>query len=368
MKINLRNKRTRTDFLTYAGVIIAFVVMTILQKEGAISRSLSGQLVPICAYVTMAISLNLTVGILGELSLGHAGFMSVGAFSGIIAAMSLQSAIPSDGVRLAVAMVLGAFFAAIAGFLVGTPVLRLRGDYLAIVTLAFGEIIKELVNCLLVGYDENGLHMMFNLNGQKTVADLAPDLAEDRGLTENGIEIIKGAQGATSTTTISTFTAGFILVMVTLIVVLNLIRSRSGRAIMALRDNRIAAESVGINITKYKLMAFVTSAALAGASGALYGLNMASLQATKFNFNTSILVLVFVVLGGLGNIWGSIIAATLLTVLPEMLRSFAEFRMLVYAIVLILVMLATNNPTFKLFFERIRTRFFKKPAKEVRGK
>ncbi len=360
MKINLRNKRTRTDFLTYAGVIIAFVVMTILQKEGAISRSLSGQLVPICAYVTMAISLNLTVGILGELSLGHAGFMSVGAFSGIIAAMSLQSAIPSDGVRLAVAMVLGAFFAAIAGFLVGTPVLRLRGDYLAIVTLAFGEIIKELVNCLLVGYDENGLHMMFNLNGQKTVADL--------GLTENGIEIIKGAQGATSTTTISTFTAGFILVMVTLIVVLNLIRSRSGRAIMALRDNRIAAESVGINITKYKLMAFVTSAALAGASGALYGLNMASLQATKFNFNTSILVLVFVVLGGLGNIWGSIIAATLLTVLPEMLRSFAEFRMLVYAIVLILVMLATNNPTFKLFFERIRTRFFKKPAKEVRGK
>ena len=360
MKINLRNKRTRTDFLTYAGVIIAFVVMTILQKEGAISRSLSGQLVPICAYVTMAISLNLTVGILGELSLGHAGFMSVGAFSGIIAAMSLQSAIPSDGVRLAVAMVLGAFFAAIAGFLVGTPVLRLRGDYLAIVTLAFGEIIKELVNCLLVGYDENGLHMMFNLNGQKTVADL--------GLTENGIEIIKGAQGATSTTTISTFTAGFILVMVTLIVVLNLIRSRSGRAIMALRDNRIAAESVGINITKYKLMAFVTSAALAGASGALYGLNMASLQATKFNFNTSILVLVFVVLGGLGNIWGSIIAATLLTVLPEMLRSFAEFRMLVYAIVLILVMLATNNSTFKLFFERIRTRFFKKPAKEVRGK
>ena len=360
MKINLRNKRTRTDFLTYAGVIIAFVVMSILQNQGAISRSLSGQLVPICAYVTMAISLNLTVGILGELSLGHAGFMSVGAFSGIIAAMSLQSAIPSDGVRLAVAMVLGAFFAAIAGFLVGTPVLRLRGDYLAIVTLAFGEIIKELVNCLLVGYDENGLHMMFNLNGQKTVADL--------GLTENGIEIIKGAQGATSTTTISTFTAGFILVMVTLIVVLNLIRSRSGRAIMALRDNRIAAESVGINITKYKLMAFVTSAALAGASGALYGLNMASLQATKFNFNTSILVLVFVVLGGLGNIWGSIIAATLLTVLPEMLRSFAEFRMLVYAIVLILVMLATNNPTMKLFFERIRTRFFKKPAKEVRGK
>ena len=356
MKINLRNKRTRTDFLTYAGVIIAFIIMTVLQNGGHLSRSLSGQLVPICAYVTMAVSLNLTVGILGELSLGHAGFMSVGAFSGVIAAQSLQSAIPSDPVRLAVAMVLGAIFAAIAGFLVGTPVLRLRGDYLAIVTLAFGEIIKELVNCLLVGYDENGLHMMFNLSGQKTMADL--------GLTENGIEIIKGAQGATGTATIATFTAGFILVMVTLIIVLNLVRSRSGRAIMALRDNRIAAESVGINITKYKLMAFITSAALAGAAGALYGLNMASLQATKFNFNTSILVLVFVVLGGLGNIWGSIIAATLLTVLPELLRSFAEFRMLVYAIVLILVMLATNNPTMKQFFAR----FSKHAAKEVHGK
>ena len=146
---------------------------------------------------------------------------------------------------------------------------------------------------------------------------------------------------------ISTFTAGFILIMITLIVVLNLVRSRSGRAIMALRDNRIAAESVGINVTKYKLMAFVISAALAGAAGALYGLNYSNLNATKFNFNTSILILVFVVLGGLGNIWGSIIAATVLTILPEALRGFDDYRMLVYAIVLILVMLATNNAQFK---------------------
>ena len=123
---------------------------------------------------------------------------------------------------------------------------------------------------------------------------------------------------------------------------------------MALRDNRIAAESIGLNITKYKMMAFVTSAALAGAAGALYGLNFSSLQATKFNFNTSILILVFVVLGGLGNIWGSLIAAAALTVLPEMLRAFSDYRMLVYAIVLILVMLATNNPTFKVFFSRFR--------------
>ena len=144
-----------------------------------------------------------------------------------------------------------------------------------------------------------------------------------------------------------------ILVMITLIIVLNLVRSRSGRAIMAIRDNRIAAESVGINITKYKLMAFILSAALAGAAGALYGLNYSSIQATKFNFNTSILILVYVVLGGLGNIWGSIVAATVLYILPEALRGFSDYRMLVYAIVLILVMLATNNPTAKQLVAKI---------------
>ena len=164
---------------------------------------------------------------------------------------------------------------------------------------------------------------------------------------ETGIAIIKGAQGATGTTKIATFTAGFILVMVALIVVLNLMRSRAGRAILAIRDNRIAAESVGINVTKYKMMAFVTSAALAGAAGALYSMNYSNMAAAKFDFNTSILVLVYVVLGGLGRIWGSVIAATVLYVLPEALREFADYRMLVYAVVLILVMLITNNKQIK---------------------
>ena len=338
-------RTTRTDFITYLGVIIAFIVMTVLRDQGFLTRSLTGQLVPICCYISMAVSLNLTVGILGELSLGHAGFMSVGAFSGIIAAMSLQSMIPSAPLRLAVAMVVGALFAAIAGFIVGVPVLRLRGDYLAIVTLAFGEIIKDLINCLLVGYDSNGLHMALNLTGSKSITDL--------NLESDGIAIIKGAQGATGNARIASFTAGFVLVMITLVIVLNLVRSRTGRAVMAIRDNRIAAESVGINVTKYKLIAFVTSAALAGAAGALYGLNFSSLQATKFNFNTSILVLVFVVLGGLGNIWGSVIAATVLTILPEALRGFDDYRMLIYAIVLILVMLATNNAQAKALLGRI---------------
>ena len=338
-------KTTKIDFATYIGVIVVFIAVNILKNNGMLTRSLTGQLVPICCYIVMAISLNLTVGILGELSLGHAGFMSIGAFSGIIAAMSLQSAIPSVALRLAIAMIVGAFFAAIFGFIVGMPVLRLRGDYLAIVTLAAGEIIKELVNCLIVGVDENGLHVIFNATGSKSANDLA--------LGEAGKVIIKGAQGATGTQTIASFTAGFILIMITLVIVLNLVRSRSGRAIMALRDNRIAAESVGINITKYKLMAFVTSAALAGAAGALYGLNFSNLVSTKFDFNTSILVLVFVVLGGLGNIWGSVIAATVLTILPEALRGFDDYRMLVYAIVLIVVMVTTNDPKIKALFSRI---------------
>ena len=337
-------RTTRTDFITYLGVIIAFIVMTVLRDQGFLTRSLTGQLVPICCYISMAVSLNLTVGILGELSLGHAGFMSVGAFSGIIAAMSLQSMIPSAPLRLAVAMVVGALFAAIAGFIVGVPVLRLRGDYLAIVTLAFGEIIKDLINCLLVGWDENGLHIALNVDGTKSMSSL--------GLSENGIEIIKGAQGATGNARIATFTMGFVLIMITLVVVLNLVRSRTGRAVMAIRDNRIAAESVGINVTKYKLIAFVTSASLAGAAGALFGLNYSNVTAAQFDFNTSILVLVYVVLGGLGSIWGSIIATVVLYVLPEALRQFSDYRMLVYAIVLILVMLATNNERCRVLLGR----------------
>ena len=344
-KFKSLKKTTKVDFATYLGVIAVFIVVTVLQNGGMLNRKTLGLLVPICCYMSMAVSLNLTVGILGELSLGHAGFMSVGAFSGIVVSQSLAGLIPNGPVRLALSMFIGALLAALVGLLIGTPVLRLQGDYLAIVTLAFGEIIKELINCLIIGCDEKGLHFVFNLSGNKTVDDL--------GLSANGTAIIKGAQGATGTATIASFTAGFILVMLTLFVVLNLTRSRAGRAIMAIRDNHIAAQAIGLNLTKYKLLAFVTSAALAGAAGALFGLNYSSLQATKFNFNLSILVLVFVVLGGLGNVWGSLVAAAALTILPEALRPLHDYRMLIYAIVLIFVMLATNNPQAKAFFGRL---------------
>ncbi len=355
-KLKSLKKTTRQDFITYAGVIVVFLIVSAMKSGGALTRSQTGLLVPICSYIVMAISLNLTVGILGELSLGHAGFMSVGAFAGVITSQSLINAVPNDAVRLALALIVGALCAAVIGFLVGIPVLRLNGDYLAIVTLAFGEIIKELINCLLVGADANGLHIIFNYNGAKN--------ADDLNLLEGGRVIIKGAQGATGTKTIASFTAGFLLIMITLVIVLNLIRSRTGRAVMAIRDNRIAAESVGINITRYKMIAFVLSASLAGSAGALYGLNYSNLLATKFDFNTSILVLVFVVLGGLGNIRGSIIAATVLYILPEALRAFANYRMLIYAIVLILVMLATNNPQVKQLLGKILPRSARKEASD----
>ncbi|HIT01316.1 MAG TPA: branched-chain amino acid ABC transporter permease [Candidatus Enterenecus merdae] len=336
---------TKIDYATYAGVVLVFAIVLACQSAGLLNRSITGMLVPICCYVCMAVSLNLTVGILGELSLGHAGFMSVGAFSGVVASMSLGFTGAGDVVRLILALVVGAAMAALAGVIVGVPVLRLRGDYLAIVTLAFGEIIKELLNCLLVGFDENGLHILFNYDGSRVVSDL--------GLTENGVEIIKGAQGVAGNQRLATFTAGFVLVMITLVVVLNLVRSRTGRAVMAIRDNRLAAESVGINVTKYKLIAFVVSAALAGAAGALYGLNLSSLSPTAFDFNASILILVYVVLGGLGNIWGSVVATIVLYVLPEALREFDNLRMLVYAIVLILVMLATHNQRLRALLGKL---------------
>lgn len=353
-------RTTKVDFATYIGVIIAFVVVYVLGTQGRLSRSVSGMLVPICCYIVMAVSLNLTVGVLGELSLGHAGFMSIGAYSGIIAAMGLKNVIESGVLRLVIAMVIGAIFAAIAGFIVGIPVLRLRGDYLAIVTLAFGEIIKEIMNCFVVGADSHGVHIALNVSGNVTIDSL--------GLDEGGFAIIKGAQGATGTEKIASFTAGFILIMIALVIVLNLMRSRAGRAILAIRDNRIAAESVGINITVYKMMAFVTSAALAGAAGALYGLNYSNLSAAKFDFNTSILILVFVVLGGLGNIWGSVVAATVLYVLPEALREFRDYRMLVYAVILILVMLLTNSEPLKSLASKIIPKKKEKTvSNEVKG-
>ncbi len=370
----------RDVLISFGIVIVAFIVVQIMIMTGNISSSLKGQLVPICAYVVMAVSLNLTVGILGELSLGHAGFMSVGAFAGIVATTSLAETIPFAPLRLAIAMVIGAVCAAIAGVIVGVPVLRLKGDYLAIVTLAFGEIIKNIiagvivgvpvlrlkgdylaivtlafgeiikniVGVLYIGRDSSGLH--FSLIEQKFE------------LAEGGKMIINGPMGVSGVTKISSFTAGFVLILITLFIILNLVHSRTGRAIMSVRDNKIAAESIGISVTRYKLLAFAISAAFAGMAGTLYAMNFSTVTAAKFDFNTSILILVFVVLGGLGNIWGSIIAAALLTVLPELLRAVNDYRMLIYAILLIVMMIFNNSGVKERLMEK---RAARRAAKQV---
>ncbi|MCR5720012.1 MAG: branched-chain amino acid ABC transporter permease [Lachnospiraceae bacterium] len=334
MKSKIKSKKY-SDLITFGIVIIAFILMQGLTSLGLISSLLKGLLVPLCCYSILAVSLNLTVGIMGELSLGHAGFMCVGAFASAFFSKVIVYYNPSfpAGLRFFFAIIIGALFAAIFGFLIGIPVLRLKGDYLAIVTLAFGEIIKNLINILYVGLDSDGFHISF-----KSSLDLHMANSDDI--------ILNGPQGITGTPNDSSFFIGIILLLITLFIVLNLIRSRDGRAIMAIRDNTIAAESIGIPITAYKMMAFVISASLAGVAGALYAHNLSTLTALpkNFGYNMSIMILVFVVLGGIGNIRGSMISAVILTLLPELLRGLNNYRMLIYAIVLIVMMLFNWAP------------------------
>ena len=341
-------------FISYGILLIGYIVLQLGAMTGLIGRNLQGQFVPICVYVSLAISLNLVVGISGELSLGHAGFMAVGAFTGILVAKILERSMSINPLILIIAIIAAALTASIAGFIIGIPILGLRGDYLAIVTLAFGEIVRNFMNVLYFGFDSNGkLRFAFNhtIEGVDT---------SDR--------IITGAIGATGVTKMASFTAAALLTAFTLFVVLNLKNSKQGRAIMSIRDNRIAGESIGLEVRKYKLMAFVVSAALAGMAGCMFGLNYSTLAPVKFNFNTSVLILVFVVLGGIGNIWGGMIAAALLTVLPEALRQFADYRMLTYAIVLILVMICTYNPTIKARVGLFVDKFKPKKKKSGKGK
>ena len=356
MKSKAKQKTFINNMITYAIVVVAYIVVQILMGTGHMSSLMKGLLVPFCIYVIMAVSLNLTVGILGELSLGHAGFMCVGAFSGALFSKCMKGAIDPT-VSLVIAVIIGAAVAAVFGVLIGIPVLRLKGDYLAIVTLAFGEIIKNIINAVYFGRDGSGFHISL-----KDSMSLKMDA--------DGEVLIKGAQGITGTPQAATFTIGVILVLITLFIVMNLINSRTGRAIMAIRDNRIAAESIGINITKYKLMAFSISAGLAGVAGVLYAHNLTTLTALpkNFGYNMSIMILVYVVLGGIGSIRGSVIATVILYLLPEMLRGLSNYRMLMYAIVLILAMLFNSAPQFVVLRERLfaALKGNKKPAKEAK--
>ncbi|NLK27196.1 MAG: branched-chain amino acid ABC transporter permease [Clostridiales bacterium] len=327
------NKSTRSNLIMIGAVVTVYIICQLLIASGSMSNLMKGLLIPLCYYSILAVSLNLTVGILGELSLGHAGFMCIGAFTSAFFSKVTVNTIENSFIRFTLAIIIGAASAALFGVLIGTVVLRLKGDYLAIVTLAFGEIIKNVINVLFIGYDSEGVHF-----SMKDAAAL--------NLREGGEAIINGPRGITGTPKDSTFLVAALLLIITYAVITNLVNSRSGRAIMAIRDNRIAAESVGIQITKFKILAFSISAAMAGIAGVLYAHNISTLVATpkNFGYNMSIMILVFVVLGGIGNLNGSIIAAVVLTLLPEYLRFLENYRMLIYAIVLIAMMIFNWNP------------------------
>ena len=326
------DKKTKDNLITYGIVVATFLLIQVLASTGNLSNHMKGLLVPMTYYAIIAVALNLCVGILGELSIGHCGFMCIGAFTSAAFSKIMAEKMPS-GPRFFIAFIIGIAFAALFGFLIGIPVLRLKGDYLAIVTLAFGEIIKNVINAFYIGVDSKGMH--FSLENQMAL-NLEPD----------GLMVVNGAMGITGTPHDAGFTIGIAVLIIALVVVLNLINSRDGRAIMAIRDNYIAAEASGINVTRYKMLAFTISAAIAGAAGVIYSHNITTLTASSqyFGYNASIMILVYVVLGGLGNIRGSVVAACILYLLPELLRGLNKYRMLIYSIVLIVMMIVNWSP------------------------
>ncbi len=294
-------------------VVLAYALITFLIKGGVLNRQYTSLIVPIGVNIMLAVSLNLVTGFLGELSLGHAGFMSLGAYAGALFTLNTDM---GDLPSIIVAMLIGGVVAAIFGFLIGVPVLRLQGDYLAIVTLAFGEIIKSILNALKF------------TNGPK-------------GLSK--IPLLSNYQH---------YTLVFIVTVITILVISNIVDSRHGRAVCSVRDNYIAAESIGVHVSRFKIMAFVVSAFFAGVAGVLYAHNVGIIKPTTFDYNKSIEILVIVVLGGMGSIRGSIIAAVVLTILPEMLRGADNLRMLLYSIVLIAMMLFNQSGLKERLLER----------------
>ncbi len=353
--MNRKTKKALKNALPFLIATLLFILIELMINKAfgmKLTNQMKQQIVPLCCWVVMALSLNLVVGISGELSLGHAGFMSIGCFTGVVTNAWLVNAGVQDMVpRVIITFICAGLMSCVFGVLIGIPVMRLRGDYLAIVTLAFGQIIMNLMNCVYV-----------SIEGTKLSFSFIEPIRTGTGIV-NGSSATTLIQGAKIAPDKGGFVIGFILVIFTLIVVLNLVNSRSGRAIMAVRDNRIAAESTGVNVTKYRLMAFVISATLAGMAGALFGMN-STVSPVKFSVNESIDSLVFVVLGGIGNMSGSIVSTVVLKVLPEQLRFLNEYRMLIYAIVLILVMLLTNSKSVRNLFTSFVALFKRNKADE----
>jgi len=290
-------KKWQSVLLNFLLVAALFAVLQVCMSAGVIDQYYSGIIMMIGINVILAVSLNLATGFLGQLVLGHAGFMSVGAYAGALFAMN--AGLPPL-FSLILGVLAGGLVAALFGLIIGIPALRLKGDYLAIITLGFGEIIRVLINSL--------------------------------GITG-------GAMGLNGIPSLASFPSVFAIAAITVYVVYSFIHSRHGRAVIAIREDEIAAESTGVNTTYYKMFAFVLAAFFAGVAGALYAYYIGVLNPAKFDFNYSVEILVMVVLGGMGSITGSVLSAIVLTALPELLRGFSEYRMLIYSAVLIIIML-----------------------------
>lgn len=337
---NIKDSFKLKHYLNYIVVGGVFALILVLNAVGALNRSTLSLLTQIGYSVILAVSLNLVVGFLGELSLGHAGFMCIGAYLGTLVGNFVYALVPSITLSLVVSMVVGGIIAAIFGFVVGMPALRLRGDYLAIVTLAFGEIVRNICRNI-------------------------PFLGGALGLSSDIYTAVSQAK-------YPLFIPTFIALILMLVVIQNLIRSKHGRAITAVRDNEIAAKSMGVNVTFYKLFVFIVSAFFAGVAGALYGAFASPVNYGTFDYNYSIEILVMVVLGGMGSINGSIIAATLITLINNYLKAFltgdmAAVKTLVYALILIVMVIYKNAPALKTIRERFTLKnilgmIFKKKA------
>ena len=298
-------------------VVVFLVVGELLIDGGVVSRYQTGVIEQIGIYIILTVSLNIATGYLGQLPLGHAGFMSVGGYSCAIFIMRMMDVVgvtardfatgsPAAVGLFVIGIIFGGICAAICGLIIGVPALRLKGDYLAIITLGFAEIIRVV---------------MQNIDGVL------------------GFTLTGGAKGLTGIPSYTNFLNTFIVVAISLFLIHTMMKSRHGRAILSIRDNEIAAESCGVNTTYYKTLAFVASAFFAGVAGGLYAGCIGVMAPAKFGFMKSIEILVMVVLGGMGSMLGSVISATVLTILPEALRAVSDYRMVVYAVVLILVMI-----------------------------
>ena len=308
-------------YMNYIVIAIVTVILSVLSMTGSLSSSTIYLWEKIAIAVMLTVSLSVVVGFLGELSLGHAGFMCVGAYLGGKVACLLEPVLGNSLLTLLISIVVGGILAAICGIIIGLPALRLKGDYLAIVTLAFGEIVRSL---FMNSSDES-------FGGSLGLSTPRYD--------KNTLFII-----------------ALVLVLVCLAIIQNLIRSKHGRAITSIRDNEIAARATGINVTKYKLSVFTIAAFFAGIAGVIYSFSNYTIQSTKFSYNYSIEILVMVVLGGMGSINGSIIAATLITVLDVKLQTIltgnlAVLQDLLYALVLIVLVIYNNAPALKSFRE-----------------